>query len=118
MKNILKPIFEMITGEYILFDNILYNYIAMGVIGLIALKTAWNVVGNLYDLGIIEGRKSGSIIHWGIRFFVFMTVFYFCNLIIWLSKFIYSYRIIAFIVFVLLIIFITTFNIFKIIKKK
>lgn len=78
MKNILKPIFEMITGEYILFDNILYNYIlynyiAIGVIGLIALKAAWNIVGNLYDLGIIEGKTSGSIIHWGIRFFVFMN---------------------------------------------
>lgn len=118
MKNILKPIFEMITGEYILFDNILYNYIAMGVIGLIALKAAWNIVGNLYDLGIIEGKTSGSIIHWGIRFFVFITIFYFCNLTIWLSKFIYRYRIIAFIVLVLFIIFIIIFKILKIKKKK
>ena len=27
MKLILKPIFEMITGEYVMFDNIIYNYI-------------------------------------------------------------------------------------------
>ena len=36
MKVILKPIFEMITGEYVMFDNIIYNYAIMAVIGLFA----------------------------------------------------------------------------------
>ena len=92
MRQILKPIFEMITGEYILFDNILYNYIAMGIIGLIAFKIAWNFVHKLYDWGIITGSNTGSFAHWSIRTIVFIIVFYIFNLIIWITKFVIKYK--------------------------
>lgn len=92
MKQILKPVFEMITGEYVLFDNIIYNYITLGIVGIIALKVAWDFVGKLYDSGIIMGKSSGSIIHWIIRLITFIVLFYILSGIIWLTKIIYSHK--------------------------
>lgn len=115
MKYILKPIFEMITGEYILFDNVLYNYIAMGIVGIIALKIAWDFVHQLYDWGIISGSNSGSFIHWSVRTIAFVVVFYIFSLIIWFTKFIYTYR---FIILIALGIAIVSIIIFKIIKNR
>ncbi len=98
MKFILKPIFEMITGEYVMFDNIIYNYIIMTVIGLFAFGIAWRCVGKLYDNNIISGKSSGSLIHWTIRLIVFIVLFYIFNLSIWLTKFVYVHRYIIFII--------------------
>ena len=115
MKNILKPIFEMITGQYILFDNIIYNYIAIAIIGVLAFKIAWDLVGNLYDLGIIIGRRSGSLTHWLIRIIMFMIIFYLCSAIIWLTKFIFAYRTTVLIIIGIIAVF--AIIIYKIIKK-
>jgi hypothetical protein len=83
VKAILKPIFELITGEYALFDNVLYNYVAMAVIGLIAFVVAFALVGKLYAADMIEGRGVGSLLHWIIRLVVFIVVFYVFSLIVW-----------------------------------
>ena len=82
----------MITGEYVLFDNVIYNYITLSFVGIIALKVAWDFVGKLYDYGIIMGKSSGSIIHWTIRLITFIVLFYILSGIIWLTKFIYLYK--------------------------
>ena len=92
MKQILKPIFEIIKGEYILFDNVIYNYITLSLVGIIALKVAWDFVGKLYDYGIIMSKSSGSIIHWTIRLITFIVLFYILSGIIWLTKFIYLHK--------------------------
>lgn len=92
MKQILKPVFEIITEEYVLFDNVIYNYIILSIIGVIALKVAWNFVGKLYDYGIIIGKSSGSIIHWIIRLMIFTILFYILGGIIWLTKLVYLYK--------------------------
>ena len=92
MKQILKPVFEIITEEYVLFDNVIYNYIILSIIGVIALKVAWNFVGKLYDYGIIIGKSSGSIIHWIIRLMIFTVLFYILGGIIWLTKLVYLYK--------------------------
>lgn len=119
MKVILKPIFEMITGEYVMFDNIIYNYIIMTVIGLFAFEIAWRCVGKLYDNNIISGKNSGSLIHWTIRLVVFIALFYIFNLLIWLTKFIYIHRqIICIIICSVVILAIIITIIYKIIKRK
>lgn len=92
MKQILKPVFEIITEEYVLFDNVIYNYIILSIIGVIALKVAWDFVGKLYDYGIIIGKSSGSIIHWIIRLMIFTVLFYILGGIIWLTKLVYLYK--------------------------
>lgn len=110
MKQILKPVFEMITGEYVLFDNVIYNYITLSIVGIIALKVAWDFVGKLYDYGIIMGKLSGSIIHWTIRLITFIVLFYILSGIIWLTKFIYLYKTVSIIILVSSVIFIILYK--------
>ena len=114
MKQILKPVFEMITGEYVLFDNAIYNYIILGIIGIIALKVAWNSVRKLYDCGIIMTKSSGSIIHWIIRLITFTTLFYILSVVMWLTKYINSNKAISIIILVSIIII---FILYKFIQK-
>ena len=119
MKVILKPIFEMITGEYIMFDNIIYNYVIMTVIGVFAFGIDWRCVGKLYDNNIISGKNSGSLIHWTTRLVVFIALFYIFNLLIWLTKFIYIHRQIICIIICSIVIFAIIITIiYKIIKRK
>lgn len=92
MKNILKPIFEIITGKYILFQNIWQNYITMSIIGTIAYLVAKKVVGWLYREDFIEGKTIGSLIHWTVRLIIFLVIFYGCIGAIWLTKFISRYK--------------------------
>ena len=115
MKNILKPIFEMITGEYILFDNVVQNYIAMAIIGAIAYYTAKEFVGYLYHSKVIFGEEMGSIIHWTIRTIVFSTIFYILVGVLWITKFVIKYKNIILCAIVLLILL---YIIWKIIKHK
>ena len=98
MKEILKPIFEIITGEYVILDNVFYNYIIMGFIGIIAFYIAWNLVGKMYRLDIISGKKAVSLIHWIIRLIAFIVIFYIFSLVIWLTKLIYEYKTIVLII--------------------
>ena len=72
MKEVLKPIYELITGEYTLFDNIIYNYIVMTIVLFISYIIAFRLVGKLYNQKIINSRTTGSILHWGIRIIVFL----------------------------------------------
>ena len=110
----LKPIFELITGEYKLFDNIIYNYIAMGIVGTIAYKIAKKTVRLLYKDDVIIGSGMGSLAHWTIRTIVFLIVFYIFSGIIWATKFVYTYR---FKILSCLIIIAVTFIIIKLIKR-
>lgn len=86
MKGFLKPIYEIITGEFILFENIIGNYIAMGIIGIMAFVIAWNFVGLLYNNKIISGKSVGSFVHWTARLIVFIVLFYISMGIIWIIK--------------------------------
>lgn len=88
MKTILKPIFEWLTDGYTLFDNVLYNYIAMAIVGFIAFAVSWNIVGSLYRNDMISGRTSGSILHWIIRLITFVVLFSAISLLIRVIRFI------------------------------
>lgn len=78
-----KFMFEMITSPLSLFENPIYNYVAMTIIGYIAYKIAFSVVGELGFRGEI-----GSISHWIIRIFVFIFVWTICCIVITLVTFI------------------------------
>ena len=86
MKVILKPIFEWLTGDFALFDNPLYNYIVMAVIGIIAFGVAFSLVGALYRAEHLSSRGAGSIIHWAIRLIVFVIIFYIFSALMWLVQ--------------------------------
>lgn len=69
-------IFEYLTDSYSLFDNPIYNYIIMAIVGWVAYLIAYNVVGDLYCLHFIRGREIGSFLHWFIRLIVFVAIYY------------------------------------------
>ncbi len=64
-----KFMFEIITSSLSLFENLIYNYVAMTIIGYIAYKITFSVIGELGFRGEI-----GSISQWIIRIFVFIFV--------------------------------------------
>lgn len=68
-----KFMFDLITSPLSLFDNPIYNYISMAIIGYIAYKIAFSIVG---DLGL--RGEAGSIIHWVIRFFILLFIWFIC----------------------------------------
>jgi len=53
---ILKPLFEVFTGDVAVMDNVICNYLIMLIVGEIAFRGAWRFVGDLYHLGLIEGK--------------------------------------------------------------
>ena len=89
----------MITSPLSLFENPIYNYIAIAIIGYIAYKIAYAAVG---ELGF-EG-EVGSISHWIIRIFVFTFIWFICCLAIALITFIINNWIIITISAILLLI--------------
>jgi len=84
---ILKPLYELITGEFSLFNNIIFNYIAMFAILRLSYKIAFEFVGEFYVLGLISGSEAGSLLHWIIRFIFFIILFYIFTLLIWMVQF-------------------------------
>lgn len=72
----LKLLFEYLTDSYSLLENPIDNYIIMAVVGYAAYLIAYNIVGWFYHSDIIYGRGAGSILHWIIRFFVFVVIYY------------------------------------------
>lgn len=86
MKTILKPIFEWLTDGYTLFDNVIYNYVVMAIVGYIAFAVAWNGVGSLYRNNVISGRTSGSVLHWIFKLITFAVLFSVVSIILRLIR--------------------------------
>ncbi len=118
MKQIMKPIFELLTGECILFDNVIYNYIWLGIVGALAFAIAWRCVGILYDYDIIDDKVTGSIIHWCLRLISFLVIFDLFSWMLWLINIIDKYKKIILVVLVFLILFVIEATIIKVIPKK
>lgn len=97
-----KEIFDLITSPFSLFDNPLYNCVAMFIVGVIAFKIAFKVVGDLDFRGTI-----GSIAHWTIRFVVFAVVWFVFLILINIINFIKkNYILIIISIFLLSILYI------------
>lgn len=87
MRIILKPLFDILTGDVAVMDNVIYNYLIMLVVGEIAFRVAWSFVGDLYRMGAIDGKASGSIIHWIIRLIAYVVCAYIIRGGIWIYEF-------------------------------
>lgn len=72
----MKLMFEYLTSSFSLFDNPIKDYVFMTIIGIIAFRVAYSVVGDFYSLGLISGRESGHMLHWIVRFIVLAVIFY------------------------------------------
>lgn len=72
-----KFIFDLITSPYSLFDDPIYNYVAMAIVGSIAFIIAWNIVGKSGIRG-----ELGSILHWTIRIIAFIVLWILFSILI------------------------------------
>lgn len=58
MKEVFKAIYDFVMDQFTLFDNPVWNYIAIAIVGIIAFGIVWNVVGSLYNSGIYKAAVS------------------------------------------------------------
>lgn len=72
----LKLAFEYLIDSYSFLENPIDNYIIMAVVGFVAYLIAYNIVGWFYRTDMIDGRGAGHILHWIIRFIVFVAMYY------------------------------------------
>lgn len=76
MREIFSFIFDKFTDPLTLPIEPLYEWIILGIIGLIAYIASFRFVGDMYDSGIISGSFLGSLFHWVIRFLIFVPVWF------------------------------------------
>lgn len=88
MSLIFKPVFEILIGDVAVCDNILYNYLILLLVGEVAFRCAYGLVGDAYHSGAISGRAAGSILHWVIRFPIYVVIAYLLRAGIWIYNFI------------------------------
>ena len=101
-----KFIFDLITSPYSLFENLLYNYIAMGIVGSIAFAIAWNLVREIGARG-----ELGSLLHWLIRFVVFIIIWFIFSVLISVVFFIRKHWLLM-LICLLLLVFLFMLNIY------
>lgn len=76
MREIFSFIFDKFTDPLTLPIEPLYEWIILGVIGLIAYAASFRIVGDMYDSGTISGSFLGSLFHWIIRLLIFVPVWF------------------------------------------
>ena len=69
----MKPIFDILVMEVFVSDNILINFIVLGIVGKIVYKLSYFFVGLMGLKGI-----AGFVAHWTIRLVLFIVI---CHLI-------------------------------------
>ena len=76
MNIIFKFIFERITDPLGLPINASYEYIILGIIGLLAYGVSFIKVGDFYHNGLIRGKTAGSLYHWLLRGSLFVLLWF------------------------------------------
>ena len=97
----MKELFGILTSQLSITDNIITNSILITIVGFIAYKSAFFLEG---ETGVRGGL--GSILHWTIRFFVFVALVYIIKAVIFVYLFLTSISIFYYISLTLLIILI------------
>ena len=73
MGELFSLIFDQITDPLSLPIHPMYEWAILSIIGFVAYKCAFRVVGDIYDAGIIQGGCLGSFLHWSIRLLIFIS---------------------------------------------
>jgi len=89
-----KIIFDLLTSPLNVSDNYLIDYIIMAMIGFVAFKMAFKIVG---DTGI--RGEVGSILHWSIRCVLFLLLWFLCSIIISVVKYVTEHTLLSLILF-------------------
>ena len=70
----MKFIFEFLTSPLGLPIPWYIEYIILILVNTVAFELTFATVGKLYSSNIIHGKKTGSILHWIIRFLAFFAL--------------------------------------------
>lgn len=68
-----KFLFDLLIDPLGLPIEWYYEYLIFAVIGAVAYGIAYRCVGDMYHMGAIDGRTSGSFFHWLIRLILFVV---------------------------------------------
>ncbi len=68
------------------------GWLILLVIGAVAYKIAFSIVGDMYDDGWITSSIGGSFFHWVIRLLVFVPIWALTYGVIWVPKLIVAQR--------------------------
>lgn len=68
-----KFLFDLLIDPLGLPIEWYYEYLILAVIGAVAYGIAYRCVGDMYHMGAIDGRTSGSFFHWLIRLILFVV---------------------------------------------
>lgn len=76
MREIFSLVFDMLTDPLTLPVEPWKEWVILVVIGVIAYKIAFDMVGGMYALDLINSRFAGSLAHWTIRILIFVSVWF------------------------------------------
>jgi hypothetical protein len=105
MSGLFKLIFEGIVGSFTVSDNILHNYLIMGLIGMISFPISIWFVHHLYRDDFISGKILGSISFWITYTIVTLVLMMLSAFVFYLVKLVLSVHFLIWIIVVLLAIF-------------
>ena len=95
LKEIFSFIFDKFTDPLTLPIEPLYEWIILGVIGLIAYAGSFRIVGDMYDSGSISGSFLGSLFHWIIRLLIFVPIWFVVYWVIVIAQWITTHGVLA-----------------------
>lgn len=81
-----KMLFELLISPLSISDNYVVNSIVIALIGFLAYKIAFKIVG---DIGVRGGL--GSLLHWIIRLLLFVLLWGSCCIAVIATKFVISH---------------------------
>lgn len=88
MGEIFSAIFDILIDPLGLPISALWEFVILIIIGEIAYRIAFSMVGDMYRSGGISSSWVGSIFHWIIRFIIFIIVWAVTYAVICIVKFI------------------------------
>ena len=74
MRELFSFIFDKLTDPLGLPIAVWKEWLILLVIGAIAYRIAFSIVGDMYDAGDVSTGVGGSFFHWVIRFIVFVIM--------------------------------------------
>ena len=95
MREVFSFIFDRFTDPLTLPIEPLYEWIILGIIGLVAYAASFRIVGDMYDSGSISGSFLGSLFHWIIRLFIFVPIWFVVYWIIVIVQWIITHWVLA-----------------------
>lgn len=104
MRLFFKKLFEVFTSNLVVSDNLYVNAILILIIGYIAYKLAYYIVGELGFDNII-----GYFFHWFIRFIIFFTLSKIANFIFRIIRIFIALQLIYKIFFILVVFLVLIF---------